>query len=174
MAPPQLARDAPVADVVHPLEVGLGPILGDELDAAGFDHRDGFFGERLGAHEPLRGDERLDHRLAAVALADGERVRLDLFEQAEALEVFDHAAACFEAVETGVGTGFGGHSAVLVDDLDARQVVTLAGFEIVGIVGGSDFDGAGAELGVGEIVEDHGDLAIHQGQIDGAAVQVEL
>ena len=36
MAPPELARDAPVADVVHPLVVGLRPVLGNELDAAVF------------------------------------------------------------------------------------------------------------------------------------------
>src|ERR1035438_4403758 len=52
-------------------------------------------------------------------------------EQAEALQVFHHAAAGFEAVQAGIGTGFGGHAAVFVDDLDARQIVTLAGFEIV-------------------------------------------
>ena len=43
--------------------------------------------------------------------------------------------------------------AVLVDHLDARQIVTLAGFEIVGVVRGRDLHGAGAELRVGQIVE---------------------
>ena len=63
---------------------------------------------------------------------------------------------------------------VFVDDLDLGQVVALAGFEIVGVVRGGDFDHAGAEFGVGEIVEDDGDLAIHQRQLDGLAVQVEV
>src|SRR5690606_7644535 len=34
MPPPQLARDAPRLDVPHPLEVGLLPVLGNELRAA--------------------------------------------------------------------------------------------------------------------------------------------
>ena len=34
MAPPQLAADAPVLDVVHPLRVGLRPVLRHELDVA--------------------------------------------------------------------------------------------------------------------------------------------
>ena len=122
----------------------------------------------------MRGDERLDHRLAAIALAYGERVGLDLFQQAKALQVFHHAAAGLKAVQARVGTGFGGHAAVLVDDLDARQIVALAGFEIVRIVGRGDLDCAGAELGVGEVVENHGELAIHQRQIHGAAVQVKV
>ena len=43
-------------------------------------------------------------------LADGERVRLDLLQQAKAFQILDHAAARFEAVEAGVGTGCGGHA----------------------------------------------------------------
>ena len=54
-----------------------------------------------------------------------------------------------------------------------RQVVALAGFEVVGVVRGRDLDDAGAELGIGEIVEDDRDLAIHQRQLDGLAVQVD-
>ena len=78
MAPPELARDAPVADVLHPVEERLVPVVGDELDAA-FVHRvHGFVGQRLGFHEPLRGDQRLHDGAAAIALADGQRVRLDL------------------------------------------------------------------------------------------------
>src|ERR1039458_7066725 len=41
MAPPQLARDAPVVNVAHPLEIRLGVILGNELDLAVFDRFDG-------------------------------------------------------------------------------------------------------------------------------------
>ena len=32
------------------------------------------------------------------------------------------------------------------------QVVALAGFEVVGVVRGRDFDDAGAEFGVGHVV----------------------
>ncbi len=84
MAPPELARDAPVADVVHPLVVGLDPVGGDELDAAVFDGCDGLFGERLGLDEPLLGNQRLDHGLAAIAFAEAELVGLDLDEQRRA------------------------------------------------------------------------------------------
>ena len=53
VAPPQLARDAPVADVAHPVEVGLRPALGDELGLALLDRLDGRLGQRLHLHEPL-------------------------------------------------------------------------------------------------------------------------
>ena len=48
--------------------------------------------------------------LAALALADAERVVFDLFEQPELLQIGDHALARFEAIEAGVRAGRGGHA----------------------------------------------------------------
>ena len=55
MPPPELARDAPVVDVAHPLEVGLRPDLRDEADRAVLDGA-GCAGSASGCdlHEPLR------------------------------------------------------------------------------------------------------------------------
>ncbi len=44
MAPPELAGDAPVADVVHPFVPGLDPVFGDDFDALFVDRGYGFFG----------------------------------------------------------------------------------------------------------------------------------
>src|SRR6185437_3829457 len=41
MSPPELAADAPVFDVAHPFEVGLGPVLRHEPRAPALDCRDG-------------------------------------------------------------------------------------------------------------------------------------
>ena len=40
------------------------------------------------------------------------------------------------------------------------EVVALADGEVVGVVGGRDLDGAGAELGFGPVVGEDGDLAV--------------
>ncbi len=111
-------------------------------------------------------------RSAALALADAELVVLNLFEQAERLQVCDNALARFEAVESGVRARGFGHHAFAVDDLDFRQIVPLAGFEIVRIVRGRHLHDAGAELRIGERIENDRNLAIHQRQDDGLAVQV--
>ena len=47
MAPPDLAADAPVLDVAHPLEVGVLPVLRHEADAAVLDRLDRRLGQRL-------------------------------------------------------------------------------------------------------------------------------
>ncbi len=74
VSPPELAGDAPVVNVAHPVEIGFRRLRGREFDVALLDGGDGFVGERLDFYEPLRGKARLYHCLAAVAFSDGERV----------------------------------------------------------------------------------------------------
>ena len=106
MAPPELAGDAPVVDVLHPVEVGLLVLLGGEADGlvavgVGLDGGDGLGGQRLDLDEPLGGEARLDDGLAAVAMADVVGVVLDGAEQALLFEVGDDALAGRVAVEAG-------------------------------------------------------------------------
>ncbi len=82
--------------------------------------------------------------------------------------------AGFETIQPRVLTAGGGNDAVFADYLDLGQVVAAAGFEIVGIVRGRDLHHTGTEFGIGELIEDHRNLAVHQGQVDGAAVQVAV
>src|SRR5437870_3944124 len=98
MAPPKLARDAPVADIVHPIKERIVPVLRDETDAAIVHCIQHLRGERLGADEPLRGQEGLDDRLAAMALGDAHRVGFDFFDQAKLVEIPNDPFARFETV----------------------------------------------------------------------------
>jgi hypothetical protein len=82
MAPPELARNAPVVDVVHPVEIDLFVIFGREANGLvavgiGLDGGDGFLGKRLNLDEPLCGEARLDDGFAAVAVANVVGVVLD-------------------------------------------------------------------------------------------------
>src|ERR1700722_16051908 len=162
MAPPKLPGNAPGADVVHPLEIGLRPVGGNELDAALFHGFDRGIGQRLDLHPPLRGYQRLDDGPAGGALGGAEFMRLDLFEEPQLFEIGHYLLARLETVESRKRSCFGRHLPVLVDHFDARQIVAFAGFEIVGIVRWRDFHGARAELGIGHFVEHDRDLPIHQ------------
>src|SRR5690606_229082 len=75
VAPPDLARDAPVLDVVEPVEIRLVPVARDELDAAILHALDGRLGDALAAagapvrqHVPGQVDEPL---VGQVGLDDG-------------------------------------------------------------------------------------------------------
>ncbi len=182
VAPPELAADAPVLDVVHPLVVGVDPVLGHELHLAGGHGIDGLLGDRLArrvalahlAHgdEPLVRQHGLDHLARAGADGDHEFVLPGLDQGTGGLQVGHDGLAGHEAVHAAVFLG-----GVLVDGglqgqhHDHGQAVALAHLVVVGVVRGRDLDDAGAEFPVDVGVGDDGDLAAYQGQGDGLADQ---
>ena len=104
MAPPELAADAPVLDVRHPVTVGVDPVGGDEIDLARpaldtFDQRQAARAEVVHLHEPLVGQVRLDCLAAAVAARHLQLVRFGFHEQARGFEVGKHELARLVAVE---------------------------------------------------------------------------
>ncbi len=165
MTPPELAADAPVLDVPHPLEVGLVPVFGNEADPAVLDRADRGPGERCDAHVPLVGQPGLDDGAAAIAPRDRQPVRLDLFQEPRRLEVGDDAFAGLEAVEAAVGRrGFVADLRVRGQDIDEREPEPLPHLVIVEIVRGRQLDAAGAKGRVGELVGDERDLAARERQ----------
>ena len=75
VSPPQLARNLPIVDVLHPVQVNPLEVLRHELDPPVLDRLNGRLGEHRLLHEPLLGDPRLDHRTAPITGADRVRVR---------------------------------------------------------------------------------------------------
>ena len=76
VAPPQLARDAPRADVLHPVEVAGAAWLGLDAHAPVVHRLDRRAGQLVHAHEPLQRDQRLDPLARAVRERDLVRVVL--------------------------------------------------------------------------------------------------
>ena len=99
VAPPELARNAPGLDVLHPVEIGLLPGRRDDRRAPLAHRGDGGLGQRLGVDVPLVGQIGLDRRAAAVAVRDHVHVVLDLVDQPLGLHHLDDALAGGEAVE---------------------------------------------------------------------------
>src|SRR6185437_13737398 len=80
VSPPDLARDAPVANVLHPVEIDPCEALGREADTPLLHRGDRGRRELLHRHPPLRHDERLDAAVATDAMADRVAVMLALLE----------------------------------------------------------------------------------------------
>jgi len=172
MTPPQLAGNAPVADIFHPVEIGLTEPLGDELGLPLLDHPDGLLGQRLHLHEPLGGDDRLHVLMAAVAGTHVVAVRLHLYQVSARFQVGDNLLSGLVAVETLILSAVFVDLAVVVQHPDDLQVVAQTHLEVVGVMGGGHLDAAGAEVHFGVIVCDNRDFLIHQGQNDRLAHDV--
>ncbi|MNI07776.1 hypothetical protein D3C73_607910 [compost metagenome] len=70
VAPPQLAGDAPVADVLNPVQIGFLKTFRYEVDAAAvFLGSNRLLGQRLHLYEPLGGQIRLDYSTGTLAVS---------------------------------------------------------------------------------------------------------
>ena len=74
--PPQLPRNAPIADVFHPMTVGILPFLRIEHEFAFFPRGKRLVCKRLHFDKPLLRKVRLHNAVAAIAMPDG---MLDIF-----------------------------------------------------------------------------------------------
>ncbi len=189
VAPPQLARDAPVLQITHPREVHVLVVFGHELDVAVFHRLDGRLGQCFHRHEPLIGQQRLDHVTGTIAVGQGVVDRFGLLEQALGLHVGDDGLASGKAVEAGVCRrqasvdvgqrtaldveGLGGFEDMggLREDIDQRKTSALADFIVVEVVGRGDLHAARALVHVGVLIGDDGDATADQRQLDELADQ---
>ena len=169
VAPPQLAADAPILEVLHPGGVGLRPARGVEGDLAGVDGVERRPLELIDGDEPLLGQPRLQRGVATVAMHNGVIEFFDVIEQVVLLKPLDDGLAALVAVHAGkLAIALDDHR-VLVENVDLRQVVGLTHGVIVGVVGRGDLDKAGAKVGVDMPILKDGDLAVDDGELDGLA-----
>ena len=175
VAPPELARDAPGADLPHPVEVDALPLRRRDPHPVAFDRLDRRRRELVHAAEPLQRDQRLDPLSGAVR--EGDRVDVGLLgaERALLAQGGDHGLL-------GLGRGHAGEPlarllgepAVGADRDDLLEPVLAADLEVVGVVAGGDLQRPGAELGVDVLVGDDRQAATDQRQDAVLADQVAV
>jgi len=164
VAPPELARNAPVADVFHPVQVDFLLVLGNDRNQPFAHHANGRLGQRFHPAEPLGRNPRLDVGFAAVANPDGVGVIGYFFEQPLFFQVFDDPLARLEAAKPRVGTRVLVHPAVIGHDVDFRQMMPPAEFKVVRVVRRSDLHRPRPEFAVDKLVGNDRNLAVHQRQ----------
>ena len=185
VAPPELAADAPVLDVVHPLVVGVDPVFGHELHRAALHSVYRLLRDRLAAgvlvgdlghrYEPLVGEHGLDDLAGARADGQHQLVRLHFKQQSFFLQISQQRFARDKAVHTLVV-----HRAVVVDlgvqreDGDQWQTVALRAGIVVEVVRAGDLDATRAKGAVHKVVGNDGNFAVAQRQVHHLAEQVDV
>ena len=185
MSPPELTADAPVLNVFEPLTINALPLLGEDVDFARGDglkahFTDGFagvtraFGSRFAhRHVPLLGQHRFNdfarardarHHVLDVLDADQQALRVQVRHAGLAASVTIHAAVLFGHVVV--------HGGGLREDVHHGEVVALADFKVVEVVGGRDLYAAGSEFAIHVFVSDDGNFTVGQGEFQHLADQV--
>ena len=167
VAPPDLAADAPVLDVLQPLRVHLFPMLREKANQPVAHHGEGLGSFRI-TQEPLFAQARFDGHLGAFAETHVVLVCFLFGKQAHLHEHFSRLPARGETVQA-VEFGHVGRvdRAVGVERVHHAEAVPLADLEVELVVCGRDFERAGAELEVHRRVSDDGDLRAGKRTPDG-------
>ncbi len=147
VAPPHLARDIPIPDVLETVLERSPEAFRHEAYRPVAVGRQRRLRQRLHLAKPLQREQRLDD--GAAARTDRYRMpaRLDLHQEALRFEIAHHGLAGFEPIEPYIRRRcLVRHLRVEADDAGHRQAVTFADLIVQRIVRRRDLHGAGAEV----------------------------
>src|SRR6266536_4013128 len=109
MAPPQLPTDAPILDVLEPVEVGLLETFRHDSDTSIFHGSKSSMCQRLDLDEPLCGDHWFNDLSPALGARDRRAIWFRLDHESSSFHICPHIFARLEAILTLIG------SAVFID-----------------------------------------------------------
>ncbi len=192
MPPPQLPRDTPRLDILHPVEEGLLPRLGHDLDRARPHRLDRGLRQGRRIDIPLVGQPRLDHHARAIAIGRLDRTRLGFMLDAVLVDMRDEEALGLQPrddrlarLRRGQPEQFGrdqpiGHLDDLrpgiehVEHLARLDPRPLADLEVVEVVPRRDLDRARPQFGIGMVVGHDRDQSPGDRQLDLLADQMRV
>ena len=162
MSPPQLAADTPVFDVLHPVAVCILIFGRIEFQLIVHYRRQCHIGKMLHFEEPLHRQFRFDHYIGTFRVTYFICVGFCLFEQSGSIEIFLYLLADVETVHTDIQSGSFAQCSVIVEDVDAGQIILFTQHIVIYVVGRSYFQTTGTELNVHIIVLDDRDNTVYQ------------
>ena len=164
VSPPDLTGDAPVLNVLQPMQVDLVKTLRYKFQFPGLKRVDRRLRQLLHLHEPLLLDQRLHCRTAAIMSTDRVAVRLHLHKIPLLLEIRHDGFSRLVALHACVLAALFIDGGVVVHDVDLRQVMALAHLEVVRVMRRRDLHRACTELFIYIVIRHDGDLSVYQRQ----------
>ncbi len=138
VAPPNLAGNAPIADIFQPVHIRFAETGRYDIQFAILVNLHCGLCQIFHAHKPLQLYHRLNGRVAAFMTANSVGDVLNLYEISFFFQPLHHAPARLAGVFV--------HCAVIVHDADARQIMPQADLKVVRVVRGCDFYNACPEF----------------------------
>ena len=164
VSPPQLAADAPVADIVRPVEIDLLQTFGNQFHLTVFHRFHRGLDEFFHLYEPLLLYQRFHGCLAAVMGAYIVGIFLDLHQESLPRKLLHNGLSGRIPVHSAVRAAVLVDGGVVVHHIDHRQAVTFSHFKVVGVMGGGNLHHAGAEFPVHVSIRHHRNHPVHDGQ----------
>ena len=100
MTPPELSGNAPVTDIVRPVEISLFHALRNQLDLSVFYCLCRRLDQFIHFDKPLFLDHRLDRRFASVMRTDIMGIILNADKQSHFIKLLDDRRSCFITIHS--------------------------------------------------------------------------
>ena len=172
MAPPKLARDTPVAHVLHPVAVHVFKLGRYQADVIVHHMLIGRLGEFFHLDKPLGRELGLDYRIGALRETHVVGIVFHLYQMTSRLQFLHYFLAHHKAVFTHKQLTGLIDGAVIVKDINGRQVMLLPQLVVVDVVGRGNLQTAGTEVHGYVLIQDNGHLAVDQRYDGRFAMQV--
>ena len=172
MSPPELPTDTPIFYIGHPVAVCVFELFGVKPYGIALDRLQSRLSQTVHLQPPLHRKLRLDRHIGTFGEPYFVRIRLDTFYQTRLGEVFLYLSTTRETVETCVHRSVVVESAVVVEDVDTRQIVLLTEHIVVDVVCGGNFEATRTELDIDVVVFYDGYRAIDERYHDAFSPQV--
>ena len=164
VSPPNLAGNAPVADIFKPVEINLIKSFGNKFCLAVFNRVNCRLCKLLHFNEPLSGYLRFNCGVTPLASTYVVDMLLGLDEISACFKVGNDSLSRLVSVHARIFGVISGNFRVAGHNGDYFQIVPLAYFKVVGIMGGSNFYNARTEIHFNVFVRNYGNLTSHQRQ----------
>ena len=164
MPPPELTGNAPVTNIICPIEVDFLHALWQQGNLLVLHGLDGRLNQLVHLHKPLLLDHRLYRGIAAVMGTNVVGMGYNLYQEPLLLQILHHLFPGLIAVHAFVFSSVLVDGGVIVQHIDFRQVMALPHFKVVGVVGGSNLHAARAKFLIHIIICHNRNLPPYQRQ----------
>ena len=162
MSPPQLTADTPVFDILHPVTISILILSRIELQLIIHYRWQSHIGKMLHFKEPLHRKFRFNSYIGTFRETYFIGISFHFFQQTCCSQIFFNLFANIEAVHTHIHTSSFTDSSIIVEDINARQIVFLTQHIVVHIVSRCYLQTSCTELNIYIVVFNNWNHTVHQ------------
>ena len=174
MTPPKLPGDIPVAEILHPSEVGLSPTLWVEGNLTVFNYLCCRLFELIDGNKPLLREPRLKSCATAVAMHNGVIKIFNVIKQAMLFKPSNNSLASLISIKTRELTIAVNNNSMLIKDVDLLKIVSLTHSKVIWVMSWSCLNKTGTKACVNMPVRENWNLSINNGQNNGLSNKICL
>ena len=174
VSPPKLPGDIPVAEILHPSEVGLSPTLWVEGNLTVFNYLRCRLFELINGNKPLLREPWLKSCAAAVAMHNGVIKIFNVIKQAVLFKPSNNSLTSLISIKTRELTIAINNNSMFIKDVDLLKVMSLTHSKVIRVMSWSYLNKTGTKACVNMPVRENWNLSINNGQNNGLSNKICL